>query len=358
MKAKFSKFKAIDKIRRFRGIFPTRLNKIRLDANERVSSFQLKFIKNIKKKINSDHFTAYPEIEKIYDLLSQKYKLNRLNFLIASGSDSGIRHCFELFTKPNSKIITLTPTFGMYDVYAKTFQTKQVKISYDKKLKLNTALLFKNLRKDVSMVMIANPNSPTGTIIEHKKLIDIIIKAKQCNCYVVINEAYFGFYKKTLLPLVKKYNNLVILRTFSKAIGMAGIRAGFIVSNKKTIKRLYAFRPMYEISSIAAVVVEQIIKKDKITNNYIKETLEGKKYLIKEISKQGLNYYKTYSNFMLVDFKNKKTVNKIYKNLLNSKILIRKAPNIAACKTCLRFTLGPVSYMKILANNIKKQLKN
>ena len=260
---KFLKFKNINTVKRNRGIFPTRVKKLRLDANERISKFENNFINNIKKKISSFHFTAYPETEKIYDLLSKKYNLLRSNFLITSGSDIGIRHCFELFTQKNSSVITLNPTFGMVDVYCKIYETKQIKVGYDKNLILDYKRIYNSINKKVSMIMIANPNSPTGTVIESKKLLDIIKKANKNSCYVVIDEAYFGFYKISLLPLIKKFKNLIILRTFSKAFGLAGIRAGFIASNKSLIKKLYAFRPMYEISSITCLTIEEILKKSK-----------------------------------------------------------------------------------------------
>ena len=358
MLKKFSNFRNINTIKRNRGIYSTRINKLRLDANERISDFESYFINRIKKKISSFHFTAYPETEKIYDQLSKKYKMPRSNFLITSGSDIGIRHCFELLTQKNSKIITLSPTFGMVDVYSKIYETRQVRIEYDQNLTLNYKKIYNSINNTVSMIMIANPNSPTGTVIEHQKLLDIIKKANKKNCFVVIDEAYFGFYKSSLLSFIKKFKNLIILRTFSKAFGLAGIRAGFIAANKNLIKKLYAFRPMYEISSITCLTIEEILKNQNIVNKYTSDTLKGKEFLTEQLDKLGLNYYKTYSNFILVDFNTKALVKKIFNGLQKSGILVRKAPNIKACKTCLRFTLGSTVYMKKLLLNIKNISNN
>jgi histidinol-phosphate aminotransferase len=354
IKNKFSKFKQIDQIKRLRGTFATRYESTRLDANERISPFNNKFIKNIKKKINSNHFTAYPEIEEIYDLLSKKFNLERLNFLITAGSDAAIRHCFELFTEPKSKIITLNPTFGMYDVYAKSFRTKQIKVNYNSNLELDINFLIKSIDKDISMIMMANPNSPTGTIIEEKFIKEILIKAQKNNCYVVIDEAYFGFYKKNYVNLINKFRNLIIIRTFSKAAGMAGLRAGYIISNQINIKRMYAFRPMYEINSISCLVIKEIFKNSIIITKYIKETELGKKYLINELNKLGYSYYDGFANFILVNMKSSGKINKLKDILLKSNILYRTAPNIKACKNHLRFTLGPIKYMKLLVRVLKK----
>ena len=354
MNKKFNNFSFIDNLKRFRGIFPTRLNKYRLDANERVSDFDIKFIKILKKKIKSHHFTAYPEVEEIYDLIAKFNKVKKENIMITAGSDIGIRHCFELFAKPNSKVLTLFPTFGMYDVYSKIFRVKQIKISYDKNLQLDFHKLLSSIDKKTNLIMIANPNSPTGTIISEKNIFKILRKAKLNNCFVVIDEAYFGFYKNYSIKFIKKFTNLVVLRTFSKAIGMAGVRAGYIISNKKNIERLYTFRPMYEISSISCLAIKEIFKNYGLVKKYITQTEIGKKYLIKELRKLDLISFETFSNFILVDFRNYTLASKVFNQLNKKNILSRKAPNIHACKNSLRFTLGPKKYMQILIKEIKK----
>ena len=141
------------------------------------------------------------------------------------------------------------------------FRAKQIKINFDNNLTLNFKKLLMSINKNVSMIMFANPNSPTGTILQNHEIIKVLKKAKKNNCYVVIDEAYFGFYNKSALALIKKYSNLIILRTFSKAYGLAGLRSGYIVSNKNNIDQLYKYRPMYEINSIAALASEEILKK-------------------------------------------------------------------------------------------------
>tara|TARA_Y200000002_G_scaffold362781_1_gene350189 strand:- start:1165 stop:2235 length:1071 start_codon:yes stop_codon:yes gene_type:complete len=354
MNKKFSNFSFIDNIKRFRGIFPTRLNKYRLDANERVSDFDVKFIERLKKKIKSHHFTTYPEVEEIYDLIAKFNKVKKENIMITSGSDIGIRHCFELFAKPNSKVLTLFPTFGMYDVYSKIFRVKQIKIRYDKNLQLDFHKLLNSIDKKTNLIMIANPNSPTGTIISEKNIFKILNKAKSNNCFVVIDEAYFGFYKNSSIKFIKKFTNLVVLRTFSKAIGMAGIRAGYIISNKKNIERLYTFRPMYEISSISCLAIKEVIKNYGLVKKYITQTEIGKKYLIRELRKLNLKSFETYSNFILVDFRNFTLASKVFYQLHKKNILSRRAPNIQACANSLRFTLGPKKYMQTLIKEIKK----
>ena len=106
-------------------------------------------------------------------MLSKENKLNKDCFVVTPGSDGGIRMCYELFVKPKDKIITISPTFAMVDIYAKIFQAKQFKINYDENLKLNVEDIYKYLNKKVSLLILANPNSPTGTIINKRTIIKI-----------------------------------------------------------------------------------------------------------------------------------------------------------------------------------------
>ena len=351
---KYKYFKEVDKIFRYRGIVKTRHGKLRFDANERVSNFDKTFLNKIKKKINSNYLTAYPETEKIYDILSSKFKMHREMFMLTAGSDVGIKNCFELLIKPKDEIITVHPTFGMVDVYAKLYRSKQIKITYNKKLELDYKKLIKKISNKTKLIILANPNSPTGTILNEKKIIFLLKRAKKFNSYVLIDEAYYGFYNYSAINLIRRFSNLIVLRTFSKAYGLAGCRVGFIIANKTLAQRLYKYRSMYEINSIGVLIVEEIIKSKNILNDYVKKTHNGKKLLTQNLSKFGFKYFNSYSNFIIIDFKSKALKKKVWNYFSRKGILVRNGPDIPALKNCLRFTLGPVKYMKIIVKNLKK----
>ena len=355
---KFKFFKKIDKILRIRGSSKSRYGKIRLDKNERISKFENYFINKIKKKINSNYLTAYPEIESLYAILSKKFNLNKEMFVLTAGSDLAIRNCFELLVRPRDKIITLFPTYGMVNVYAKLFNANQVKINYNQELELDINKLIREIDYKTKLIIIANPNSPTGTVIENKQIINMLKKAKKFNCYVLIDEAYHGFYNFTVLPYLKKFSNLIISRTFSKAYGLAGCRAGLIIANKTIAKRLYKFRPMYEINSIAVLVIKEILMNKNILKNYIRETKKGKKYLIKNLNELGYYYHNSYANFLLIDLKTKKLKIKVWNYLKRKNILFTGEPSIPGCKNFLRFSLGPIKYMKPIVSALGKFSRN
>ncbi len=332
----------------------SRMSFIRLDKNERSNSHEKKFLLKLKKNINTDLISAYPEFYKIYNLLSKKYKINKKNFVFTAGSDQALKNTFELFYKKNKRVITIHPTFAMVDIYCKIFQAKQIKITYDKNLKLNFENLYKSINRKISLVIIANPNSPTGTILEKNLIEKIIIKANKFNVKVLIDEAYFEFSSYNCLNLIKKYKNLILIRTFSKMFGIAGLRCGYVVSNKEIIKEYFAIKPMYEINSIAVKAIELLLENNKILKQYLKEMREGESYAKMFCKKNNYKFIKCNANFFHIsfDFDPKKIQNYLLKN----KTLIKGGPGVFSYENYLRISFANKNTIVKLLNKIKKYL--
>lgn len=168
----------IDNIYRLPASSKSRLDHVRLDKNERADAHLIYFFNKLKNNITSDLISAYPEFDKIYKKLSKKLKVSSNNIIFTAGSDQAIKNTFELFYKKNEEVITIDPTFAMVDVYCKIFKTKQLKVGYDKNLQLRLKDIYEAINKNTSLIILANPNSPTGTLIKKNDLIKII-KSKE-----------------------------------------------------------------------------------------------------------------------------------------------------------------------------------
>ena len=357
MKSKQTSF-YLKKIKRLRSDLLTRENYLRLEKNERVSKFDNKFIGYLKKNISSYHLTSYPELESVYLNLSKNLKINKNNLVITGGADLAIKNCFELFVRPKDKIITLTPAFAMIDIYSKLFQVKSIKFGYDKNLSLNIGAIKKKITKNIKMIIISNPNNPTGTIISKKNMISLISQAKKYNIPFVVDEVYFGFSNVTLMKEIKKYKNLVIIRTFSKSSGLAALRAGYIIADKKIAELLYKFKPMYEINSITALAVNFILKNQKIEKNYLKEVEKGKSFLFKSLKKLKIKFLDTPANFIHFKINKTKNVSKIVNYLKEKRILVRAGgPGVKGFESFIRVTLGSPKDMKKLVFHLIKKRK-
>jgi histidinol-phosphate aminotransferase len=332
----------------------TRLNSIRLDKNERVNKHKKIFLQNLKKEISSDLVSAYPEFHKIYKLLAKKLKLGVKNIVLTAGADLVIKNTFELFYKKNKNVITICPTFAMVDVYCKIFKTKQIKIKYNQNLALDTSALIKSIDKNTCLVILANPNSPTGTLIKNNIIDKILKKAKKFNAKVLIDEAYYEFSDYTCINKIKNNRNLIIARTFSKIYGLAGLRCGYVVSNSKNIKKYFAIKPMYEVNSIAVRALELILQNFKMIKDYLREMREGEIYAMNFCKKNNFKFIKCYTNFFHVDFNyNPKTIQNY---LLKKNILVRGGPGTDTYKNYLRISFASKKTISFVLNKVKKFL--
>lgn len=343
---------SLEKVYRLETSNETRLNKLRLDKNERANDHQKVLLNKIKKSITSNLISAYPEFFNLYSKLSKKIKVKKKNIILTSGSDQGLKNCFEIFYKKKSHVITLDPTFAMIDIYCQVFRTQQIKIGYNEKLKLDVEKLIHSITGKTSLIIIANPNSPTGTILNIKDIKRIILKAKKKGAVVVIDEAYFEFSKYNCLNLIKANKNLIIIRTFSKMFGLAGLRLGYVVSDVKNIKKFKAIKPMYEANSIAVKAAEISLDNNKIFKKYFKDLRIGEKYAIDFCKKNKIKFIKTYANFFHIDLGLLKK--KIIYNLKKNKILVRGGPSVIGFENFLRISLANYQSIKKTFTIIKK----
>jgi histidinol-phosphate aminotransferase len=327
----------------------TRLNFIRLDKNERSNKHKNDFIKKLKKEISSDLISAYPEFHTIYKILAKKFKINTNNIVLTPGSDAALKNTFEIFYKKNKKVITIHPTFAMVDVYCKIFQTKQIKIGYNDKLELDLDSLNRSIDKNTCLIILANPNSPTGSLIKKKELESLLIKAKRYGVKVIIDEAYYEFSKYNYLNKIKKYDNLIIIRTFSKLFGLAGLRAGYVASNHKIIKKYFAIKPMYEINSIAVKAIELFLQTPSLIKSYLKEMRIGERYVKNFCKKNEYKFIKCYANFYHIDFNFNPDI--IQKHLQHNKILVKGGPGVSSFENYLRISF---SNKKTISTILKK----
>ena len=355
MYKKFNHFKKLNKIVRKKNVSQERENYLRLDKNEMVSKFSKNFIKLIKNKINSNTLTTYPEVRSIYRLISKKNKVKENSIVVTAGSDLAIKNCFELLVRKNDHVITLSPTYGMVNVYSKLFEARQTKIGFDDELNLELDKLLNSIKKSTVLIILANPNSPTGKAISKEQIIKILKLAKKNNTYVLIDECYFDYNKFSSVKLINKYDNLIISRSFSKS-GLAGCRIGYLISNVRIASLLYKFRPFYEISSFSVKALELFLKYD-LNIKYREELEKGRKVLQNYFANKGIDYFNSTTNFILVKFNSSKLINSMFKYLFDRKVLCTVEKNIPHHKKIIRFSLGPVNEMKTLIKKMDSFLR-
>jgi histidinol-phosphate aminotransferase len=298
---------------------------IYLDANE--SPFD--------NGINRYPDNKHDELKKV---VSGVKNVNVNQVVFGNGTDEILDLIVRVFCNPSEdKIITLPPTYGMYDVIAKTNGVENIEIPLKSDFSIDKNEILKLSSKKTKILFLCSPNNPTGNSFDTNDLTDLI---KGFNGVVVVDEAYIDFSsKQSLISLIEDNNNLIITQTMSKAYGMAGIRLGMGFSNEKIINYLNKIKPPYNINVLTErKALEELYKIDEIEKN-ISIVLDQRNLLVSCLEKLDFveKIYKSDANFLLVKVDN---ADLRYNQLLENGIVVRNRSNQPLCQNCLRITIG------------------
>lgn len=298
---------------------------IYLDANE--SPFD--------NRINRYPDNKHTELKKV---VSDIKKVNVNQVVFGNGTDEILDLIVRVFCNPyEDKIITLPPTYGMYDVIAKTNGVENIEIPLKSDFSIDKNQILKLHSTSIKVLFLCSPNNPTGNSFDTNNLTDLI---KAFKGIVVIDEAYIDFSsKQSLISLIEDNNNLIITQTMSKAYGMAGIRLGMGFSSKKIIDYLNKIKPPYNINVLTEKkALEELNKIDEIEKN-ISIVLDERNLLVSSLEKLDFveKIYKSDANFLLVKVDN---ADLRYNQLLEKGIVVRNRSNQPLCQNCLRITIG------------------
>lgn len=317
----------------------TRLGKLRLDKNERIETFHDDLWQEFYRELSQEQILAYPEVWPLYTELAAHHRLAPENFLLTAGSDAAIRHCFEAFVAPSDTVIYPDPTFAMVGIYCDLYGAERIGIGYDRDLRLDTDLMTQRIDDRTALVILANPNSPTGTAVPEAAVRQILAKAAMHRVPVMIDEAYYGFCQITAEPLLPEFNNLIVTRSLSKVAGLAGLRIGYAIAHPEVTALLGRFRPMYEINACAVLFARKLLANWDQVLDYGKRTAEGRDRLAQTLQDLGLAVVNTETNFIHVDLGEAKEA--VLQALEQANILVRGMLNVAGYQHHTRFSVGP-----------------
>jgi len=321
----------------------SRHRKMRLDKNEHTSGIGKSHLKNVLSSIDPEVISSYPESEHFYGMLARSLRIKREELILTNGSDGAIKSVFEAFINPGDRVIIVHPTYAMFYVYCDLFGAEKVQIDFDENLDLPVDKILEAIDPTVRLVALPNPNSPTGTVIEEKDLVSLIKKAGSRGSVVLIDEAYHGFYPKTMLGSIRRYDNLIVTRTFSKAYALAGLRLGYAVANPAIIRALYNVKPMYEANAVALRFAEYVLKHPSMANDYIRECSLGKEYLAGRFRSLGFAVHKSHANFLVVKMPG--INNSLAAKLGKRGVLVKGGYDAPGLRDTIRVTVGPKRQM-------------
>ena len=259
------------------------------------------------------------------------------NIFIGNGSDEVIDLAFRIFCQPGKDAaLTFTPTYGMYEVSAAINDIELIKIPLNDAFQMDMQTIKKQLsRSNLKLIFICSPNNPTGNSINKKDIAYLLDKFKGI---VLIDEAYIDFApNESWISLLKKYPNLIVSQTFSKAWGLAAARIGTAYASEEIIQLFNKVKPPYNVSKLnQKAAFDALDNSIEFKKNKDKILVEKEKliFALKQ-SEIVLKVYPSDANFLLVEVKD---ANKVYRNLVEQKVIIRNRNSVI--QNCIRISVG------------------
>lgn len=302
--------------------------RIKLDANESPYGFSaaLKAVGGLKTNRYPD-----PEAKTLKGLLAKDLRVGKDSILQGNGSDELIYYLIATFGGP---VLYPVPTFSMYGIIAQALGEKRIAIPLNGEFDLDLRNILSEVKREQpKLIFLSSPNNPTGNCFSSEKMLKII---ENSGCIVVVDEAYQPFAsERGFLPLLKDYQNLVIMRTLSK-IGLAALRTGFLIADPLIVNEVNKVRLPFNVNSLSQAVAIAALREKKELKSFIGQIVSERRRLFKEMAKiNGIRPYPSEANFILFSVNDPE---KAYVSLLNKGILVRNMGD--AVRGCLRVTVG------------------
>ncbi len=260
------------------------------------------------------------------------------NIFLGNGSDEAIDILFRAFCRPGiDNVITVPPTYGMYEVSANINDVAIKKIPLTPDYQLNLEEIAATIDENTKLIFICSPNNPTGNSINREDIETILANFSGL---VVIDEAYINYSRqKSFIQELTEYSNLVILQTLSKAWGLAGLRVGMAFASEEIIEVFNRVKPPYNINEASQTLALEALNNIDQVNTWIKETIAQREKLVSNLAKLTFvsKIYPSDANFVLVKTTNARG---IYTYLVEKGIIVRDRSKIELCEGSLRITVG------------------
>jgi histidinol-phosphate aminotransferase len=325
---------------------------IHFDANENCFDLPWQLKQTIGDIIAKQSFNRYPDpfaislCEEFGKYISVKGKY----ITAGNGSDELISVIFGSFLEKGDKALILEPDFSMYKFYCSINECDPIIIKKHEDLNFYADEIIKTANEQkIKLIIFSNPCNPTGQGIMRTDVMRIV---NNVNCLVVIDEAYMEFWDQSVLEYVPQAKNLIVLKTCSKALGLAAIRLGFAIANEEITEYMRTVKSPYNVNSLTQAVGEVVLKQTEYLKNTLKAIIELREELyiiLKDFERRNFKVYETHTNFLLVE---SIVASQIHKALKQNDISVRLIG-----QNYLRITVGTQNENEKLINALKNIMR-
>jgi histidinol-phosphate aminotransferase len=268
-----------------------------LDRNERVSALPDAVFGEIVRQLTPRDLMAYPDAGTFVDKLAETLGVPETWIAETNGSDAALRRAFMAYLAPGRAVVTLRPSYAMYELYTRIFQGEPRAIVYRADRSCDTEALVAAIDMDVALVILAHPDQPAGTAIPVADIRRTVERAAEVGAVCIVDESYHPFYPITALPLVREFENLFVMRSFSKNPGCAGIRLGYAVAQPPLIAGLMSVRGGNEVSALSLAIGHYLLDHPEIAERFRADVEEGRRLVVEGGTRLGFEPLPCVTNF-------------------------------------------------------------
>lgn len=272
---------------------------LRLDLNENTLDPPEHVKAALKNYIDQNRIQMYPEYENFLSKLSAYAQVDSSQLILTNGSDQAIELLLHAFLESGHIMVIACPEFPIFTQIASAINVSVRGVSFEKSMRFPFEAFMDAITPDVGLIVLINPNNPTGTPLELNQIEEILKRYR--NIPVIVDEAYYEYTQITSCGLLENYPNLIITRTFSKAFAMAGLRLGYVIANPEIISQLYKIRGPFDVNSCSLIAAQAQLDCPESWKAYVEETMTRSKPFLENFFKERrIRYFPGAAHFMLV----------------------------------------------------------
>jgi len=312
-------------------------NVVKLNQNESPYDVPLKLKSRITRKLAGMKWNRYPpqRPDRLINAIARYARVKSANIVIGNSSNEIIQAVIQTVCIRGDRFVTVSPGFAVYPRVGRIIglNVREVPLGPDFMFDVENII---NAARNARLVMIASPNSPTGTVLECSAIEMLLKKTK---CPVAIDEAYFEFCRKTALRFLRKYGNLIIIRTLSKAFSLAGARLGYLIARPEIAAAVESVRLPFTVGWFAQAAALEALKHDAYVDAFVSRITKERERVFSELARYGgIKPIPSKTNFIIFEIRDRKA-RAVFNALYKKGVLVRPY-DTARLKNYLRVTIG------------------
>jgi histidinol-phosphate aminotransferase len=328
---------------------------LRLDFNENTIGCSPRVLGQLQK-LTADDLTRYPEREAVEARVAEFLEIERSQLLLTNGVDEAVHLLCQTYLDPGDEALIVVPTYSMYRIYMSAAGANVISVPAAENFNFPIGAILDHLSPRIRLIAIANPNNPSGTVARREDLLHIAKLAS--DAAVLIDEAYFEFYKETLLDQCRKSPNLFVARTFSKAYGLAGLRVGALAGHNDQMRLIRRVCSPYNVNAAALACLPAAMADAEYVREYVNEVLEGRIRLERALAERHIPFWPSQANFVLARIGSTDQDSSAFvEEMRKRRILVRDRSSDPGCLGCVRITLGSREQMDRLLLALREVLQ-